>query len=89
MNGQFPPKRHFFFRGEVQTAVHSFVCMPTHEHSTSLGEHVLREPAVVGESGFALDTVSESFLMDFASLSFEVTRRTDSRMRVEDVTQPE
>ena len=43
--------------------------------------------AHVGESGFALfDNVIESLLRAFASLSFEVTRRADTIIRMEDVT---
>ena len=44
--------------------------------------------AHVGESGVVLDTVAESFLMEFASLSFEVARRADIGIRMQDVTSP-
>jgi hypothetical protein len=44
--------------------------------------------AHIGESGFVFDSVIQSLLRAFASLSFEVTRRADTIIRMEDVTSP-
>ena len=41
-----------------------------------------------GHSWIAFDIVIESLLRAFASLSFEVTRRADTIIRMEDVTSP-